>query len=107
MPQMDGIGFLNEAREVYPDGKRALLTAYADTLPTVYRFENSKAQPALTPSVAQSLTSRLGRDLILIGPGWHTEFRNGLGCSDLAGFCDAQESACIQSFKTCCYERKT
>ena len=60
-----------------------------------------------TPSVAESLTSRLGRDLILIGPGWHTEFRNGLGCSDLAGFCDAQESACIQSFKTCCYERKT
>jgi thioredoxin reductase (NADPH) len=31
MPQMDGIGFLNEARKVYPDAKRALLTAYADT----------------------------------------------------------------------------
>jgi len=31
MPQMDGIGFLNEAKKVYPDAKRALLTAYADT----------------------------------------------------------------------------
>jgi thioredoxin reductase (NADPH) len=31
MPQMDGIGFLSEARELYPDAKRALLTAYADT----------------------------------------------------------------------------
>jgi thioredoxin reductase (NADPH) len=31
MPQMDGIGFLNEARKIYPDAKRALLTAYADT----------------------------------------------------------------------------
>jgi thioredoxin reductase (NADPH) len=31
MPQMDGIGFLNEARNVYPEAKRALLTAYADT----------------------------------------------------------------------------
>jgi len=31
MPQMDGVGFLQEAREVFPDAKRALLTAYADT----------------------------------------------------------------------------
>ncbi len=31
MPQMDGIGFLNQAKKIYPDAKRALLTAYADT----------------------------------------------------------------------------
>ena len=31
MPQMDGVGFLNAARKIYPDAKRALLTAYADT----------------------------------------------------------------------------
>jgi thioredoxin reductase (NADPH) len=31
MPQMDGVGFLTEARKIYPDAKRALLTAYADT----------------------------------------------------------------------------
>jgi thioredoxin reductase (NADPH) len=31
MPQMDGVGFLQEAQEIYPEAKRALLTAYADT----------------------------------------------------------------------------
>jgi thioredoxin reductase (NADPH) len=31
MPQMDGVGFLGEAMDLYPDAKRALLTAYADT----------------------------------------------------------------------------
>jgi thioredoxin reductase (NADPH) len=31
MPQMDGVGFLAEAMALYPDAKRALLTAYADT----------------------------------------------------------------------------
>ena len=31
MPHMDGIGFLQEARQIFPGAKRALLTAYADT----------------------------------------------------------------------------
>jgi len=31
MPQMDGVGFLSEALQLYPEAKRALLTAYADT----------------------------------------------------------------------------
>ena len=31
MPQMDGVGFLQAARQIFPDAKRALLTAYADT----------------------------------------------------------------------------
>src|SRR5208282_2991724 len=31
MPQMDGVGFLQEARQIFPEAKRALLTAYADT----------------------------------------------------------------------------
>ena len=31
MPRMDGVGFLQEARKIFPDAKRALLTAYADT----------------------------------------------------------------------------
>src|SRR5450432_4751633 len=30
MPKMDGVNFLQEAREFFPDAKRALLTAYAD-----------------------------------------------------------------------------
>src|SRR5207249_1679937 len=31
MPQLDGVGFLSQAMELYPEAKRALLTAYADT----------------------------------------------------------------------------
>src|SRR5271155_4233550 len=31
MPRMDGVAFLQEGRQIYPDAKRALLTAYADT----------------------------------------------------------------------------
>ena len=31
MPRMSGVDFLNEAAPLYPDAKRALLTAYADT----------------------------------------------------------------------------
>lgn len=31
MPRIDGVGFLQAARQIYPEAKRALLTAYADT----------------------------------------------------------------------------
>jgi len=31
MPQMDGVNFLQAARQIFPTAKRALLTAYADT----------------------------------------------------------------------------
>src|SRR3979411_2197554 len=31
MPHMDGVAFLQEARQIFPNAKRALLTAYADT----------------------------------------------------------------------------
>lgn len=31
MPEMDGVGFLTKATEMFPASKRALLTAYADT----------------------------------------------------------------------------
>jgi thioredoxin reductase (NADPH) len=31
MPNMDGVQFLQEATKIFPDAKRALLTAYADT----------------------------------------------------------------------------
>src|SRR5271155_1133127 len=31
MPRMDGVAFLQEAMHIFPDSKRALLTAYADT----------------------------------------------------------------------------
>ena len=31
MPRLDGVGFLQQGMQIFPDAKRALLTAYADT----------------------------------------------------------------------------
>ena len=31
MPEMSGVEFLDQARAIFPEAKRALLTAYADT----------------------------------------------------------------------------
>ena len=42
MPQMDGVGFLSEAMALFPDAKRALLTAYADTDAAISAINESK-----------------------------------------------------------------
>src|SRR5213594_4922053 len=41
MPQMDGVGFLAEAMALFPDAKRALLTAYADTDAAIRAINNT------------------------------------------------------------------
>jgi thioredoxin reductase (NADPH) len=40
MPEMSGVDFLREARAIYPDAKRALLTAYADTNAAIQAINN-------------------------------------------------------------------
>jgi thioredoxin reductase (NADPH) len=42
MPQMTGVEFLTEARSIYPDAKRVLLTAYADTDASIRAINESK-----------------------------------------------------------------
>ena len=42
MPQMDGVAFLSEAMTLFPDAKRALLTAYADTDAAISAINQSK-----------------------------------------------------------------
>ena len=42
MPQMDGVAFLSEAMKLFPDAKRALLTAYADTDAAINAINQSK-----------------------------------------------------------------
>lgn len=42
MPQMDGVDFLGEAMDLYPDAKRALLTAYADTDAAISAINKAK-----------------------------------------------------------------
>src|SRR6478672_4774319 len=39
MPRMDGVEFLQEAMDIFPGAKRALLTAYADTNAAVIRHQ--------------------------------------------------------------------
>ena len=40
MPKMDGVGFLQEAVQIFPQAKRALLTAYADTNAAINAINN-------------------------------------------------------------------
>src|SRR6185312_2112669 len=40
MPEMEGVDFLQKAREFYPDAKRVLLTAYSDTDAAIKAINN-------------------------------------------------------------------
>ncbi len=44
MPQMDGVAFLTEAMTMFPDAKRAMLTAYADTDAAIKAINEAKIQ---------------------------------------------------------------
>jgi thioredoxin reductase (NADPH) len=48
MPEMDGVTFLTQARRRYPDSKRALLTAYADTDAAIAAINQSQVDYYLT-----------------------------------------------------------
>jgi len=48
MPDMDGVTFLKQARTLYPDSKRALLTAYADTSAAIAAINESQVDYYLT-----------------------------------------------------------
>jgi len=42
MPDLDGVGFLSQATELFPSAKRALLTAYADTTAAINAINEAK-----------------------------------------------------------------
>lgn len=44
MPQMTGVDFIAQATELYPDAKRVLLTAYADTEAAIRAINQAKIQ---------------------------------------------------------------
>jgi thioredoxin reductase (NADPH) len=48
MPGMTGVEFLEKAREIYPDAKRVLLTAYADTEAAIRAINTARIQYYLT-----------------------------------------------------------
>jgi len=41
---MDGVEFLQEGMRIFPDAKRALLTAYADTTAAISAINQAKHQ---------------------------------------------------------------
>src|ERR1700723_3098901 len=45
MPRMDGVAFLQEATQIFPDAKRALLTAYADTNAAISAINQASIPP--------------------------------------------------------------
>jgi len=44
-PRMDGVQFLQKAREIFPEAKRALLTAYADTNAAISAIKTAERNP--------------------------------------------------------------
>ncbi len=48
MPQLNGVEFLAQAAELYPDARRALLTAYADTEAAIQAINQSRVHYYLT-----------------------------------------------------------
>ncbi len=48
MPGMSGVDFLEKAQDIYPDAKRALLTAYADTEAAIRAINTAKINYYLT-----------------------------------------------------------
>ena len=42
MPQMTGVEFLGQAMELFPDAKRVLLTAYADTDAAIHAINDAR-----------------------------------------------------------------
>lgn len=48
MPGMSGVEFLEKAQQIYPDAKRALLTAYADTEAAIKAINSAKINYYLT-----------------------------------------------------------
>jgi thioredoxin reductase (NADPH) len=48
MPGMTGVAFLEQAQQIYPDAKRALLTAYADTEAAIQAINSARIHYYLT-----------------------------------------------------------
>src|SRR5437667_4952448 len=57
MPRMSGVEFLEKAIELYPDAKRALLTAYADTDAAIRAINNAHIDHYLMKPWASDYTS--------------------------------------------------
>jgi thioredoxin reductase (NADPH) len=78
MPEMDGVSFLKQARERYPDSKRALLTAYADTDAAIAAINESQVDYYLTKPW-EPPDERLYPVVSDLLDDWRAHYRPGFG----------------------------
>ena len=84
MPGLDGVGFLRQARELFPAAKRALLTAYADTDAAIAAINQSQVdyylQKPWDPPAEQlyPVVDELLDD-------WRAQYRPGYGGAKVIG----------------------
>jgi thioredoxin reductase (NADPH) len=78
MPDMDGVSFLRQARTRYPDSKRALLTAYADTDAAIAAINESQVDYYLTKPW-EPPDERLYPVVSDLLDDWRASYRPGFG----------------------------
>ncbi|MBX3475597.1 MAG: FAD-dependent oxidoreductase [Planctomycetes bacterium] len=84
MPGMDGVTFLAEARLLFPNARRALLTAYADTTAAIASINQSQIDYYLLKpwDPPQERLFPVIDDLL---DGWRADFKPGFGGAKLIG----------------------
>jgi len=85
MPQMNGVEMLQEAIKLYPNAKRTLLTAYADTDAAIKAIKRSPAQSLFAETLGSTGTaviSRSRRSAQRLVRRFPSTLRREFGCSD-------------------------
>jgi len=84
MPGLDGVGFLAEARELFPNARRALLTAYADTDAAIAAINRSQVDYYLQKpwDPPEQHLYPVVEDLL---DDWRSQYRPGYGGIKVVG----------------------
>ncbi|MEL6442866.1 MAG: FAD-dependent oxidoreductase [Bacteroidota bacterium] len=97
MPQMDGVGFLQQARALAPKAKRALLTAYADTEAAISAINDSQIDYYLLKPWDPP-DQRLYPVLDDLLDDWQASYRPGFGGLRVVGDRWSPQSHAIKDF---------
>lgn len=97
MPGMDGVTFLAEARQLFPNARRALLTAYADTTAAIASINQSQIDYYLLKPWDPP-EERLFPVIDDLLDGWRADFKPGYGGVKLIGHRWSQQTHDLRSF---------
>jgi len=97
MPGMDGVTFLAEARLLFPNARRALLTAYADTTAAIASINQSQIDYYLLKpwDPPQERLFPVIDDLL---DGWREDYKPGYGGVKLVGHRWSQQTHELRNF---------